>query len=138
MASLRLEKGYRAWGVDITSEHAPTESGLDFTVRRGGPDFLGRSGLAEREPSDHRLACLVLDGEQVVMGGEPVFVQGRAVGYVTSAAFGFSVGRSIAYAWVPTALINGDRVRIRYFDADLDATLVQEPLFDPNGERLRA
>ena len=138
LASLRLEKGYRAWGADITPEHAPAESGLGFTVRREGPDFLGRSGLVGREPSDRRLACVVLDGEQVVMGGEPVFVQGRAVGYVTSAAFGFSVERSIAYAWVPTELTTGDRVLIRYFDQDLDATLSEEPLFDPEGERLRA
>ena len=138
LASLRLEKGYRAWGADITPEHAPAESGLGFTVRREGPDFLGRSGLVGREPSDRRLACVVLDGEQVVMGGEPVFVQGRAVGYVTSAAFGFSVERSIAYAWVPRELTTGDRVLIRYFDQDLDATLSEEPLFDPEGERLRA
>lgn len=137
LASLRLEKGYRAWGVDITPEHAPAESGLGFTVRPDGPDFLGKSSLAEREPSARRLVCLVLDGEQAVMGGEPVFVKERAVGYVTSAAFGFSVGRSIAHAWVPAALVTGDRVRIRYFDQDLDATLSEEPLFDPNGERLR-
>jgi glycine cleavage system aminomethyltransferase T len=72
------------------------------------------------------------------MGGEPVFVEERAAGYVTSAAFGSSVGRSIAYAWVPASLGTGDRVRIRYFDHDLDATLADEPLFDPKGERPRA
>jgi glycine cleavage system aminomethyltransferase T/glycine/D-amino acid oxidase-like deaminating enzyme len=138
LASLRLEKGYRAWGADITPEHGPAESGLGFTVRRDGPEFLGMSGLAERAPSEQRLVCLVLDGEQVVMGGEPVFVEERAAGYVTSAAFGSSVGRSIAYAWVPASLGTGDRVRIRYFDHDLDATLADEPLFDPKGERPRA
>lgn len=138
LGSLRVEKGYRAWGTDLTPEHAPAESGLGFTVRRGGPEFLGRAGLAQRPQDTDRLSCLVLDGEQVVLGGEPVFLDGRAVGYVTSAAFGPSVGRSIAYAWLPAGCSEGDQVHIRYFGDDLGAVVAAEPLFDPSGERIRA
>lgn len=137
LGSLRLEKGYRAWGTDITTEHAPAEAGLGFTVRRDGSDFLGRDGLAVRAPAPRRLACLVLDGDQVAMGGEPVFVRGEPVGYVTSADFGSTVGRSIAYAWIPAGLGIGERVDVRYFADDLAATVAEEPLFDPKGERLR-
>lgn len=138
LASLRLEKGYRSWGADLTPEYAPEESGLSFTVRHGDGDFLGRDGLAVRPDPTHRLRCLVLDDEQVAMGGEPVSVGGDPVGYVTSADLGYSVGRSIAYAWVPASLETGDVVDIGYLDRRLAASVTDEPLFDPDGTRLRA
>ena len=73
------------------------------------------------------------------MGKEPVIVDGPPAGYVTSAAFGYSVGRSIAYAWLPaTAAAIGTRVAVRYFGEDLPATVSAEPLFDPGMERLRS
>ena len=138
LGSLRLEKGYRAWGADMTPDHAPEEAGLAFTVRRDGTDFLGRDGLTVRAPAQRRLVCLNLEDDQVAMGGEPVRVNGEPAGYVTSADYGYSVGCSIAYAWVPRDLGAGDRVEIAYFDRMLDATLAEEPLFDPKGERLRS
>jgi glycine cleavage system aminomethyltransferase T len=139
LASLRLEKGYRAWGADMTPEHAPAEAGLGFTIRRSDGDFLGRDGLASRGPGTHRLACLALDDPTRVMtGGEPVFAGDEAVGYVASADFGPSVGRSIAYAWVPTDLTEGSGVEIGSFDERPAATLTAEPLFDPEGARLRS
>jgi glycine cleavage system aminomethyltransferase T/glycine/D-amino acid oxidase-like deaminating enzyme len=139
LSSLRLEKGYRAWGADMTPEHAPAEAGLGFTVRRSDGDFLGRDGLAARPPATHRLACLVLeDLTHVMTGGEPVLVGDEAIGYVTSADFGPSVERSIAYAWVSAALTEGDPVTIGSFDLRLPATVAAEPLFDPMGARLRS
>ena len=139
LASLRLEKGYRAWGADMTPEHAPAEAGLGFTVRRNDGDFLGRDGLAARPSATRHLACLVLeDPSHVMTGGEPVFVGEAAVGYVTSADYGPSVGVSIAYAWIPVDLTEGDGVTIGSFEASLSATVAAEPLFDPVGERLRS
>ncbi len=138
LSSLRLEKGYRAWGSDMTPEHAPGEAGLAFTVRRSEGDFLGRDALAARVSISHRLACLVLeDPTRVMTGGEPVFEGDDAIGYVTSADFGPSVGASIAYAWIRAGLAEGARVAIGSFDERLDATLMPEPLFDPSGSRLR-
>jgi glycine cleavage system aminomethyltransferase T len=140
-SSLRLEKGYRSWGTDMTTEHDPFEAGLGFAVRMAKGAFVGRAALEGRsdETATRRLACLVLDDPtNVVMGKEPVIVDGRAVGYVTSAAFGYTVGRSIAYAWLPAgAAAVGTRVAIRYFGEDLPATVSAEPLFDPGMERLR-
>ena len=139
LSSLRLEKGYRAWGADMTPDHAPAEAGIGFTVRRSDGDFLGRDGLAARPAGTRRLACLVLeDPSRVMTGGEPVFVADGAGGYVTSADFGPSAGRSIAYAWVPSDLTEGDRVTIGSFDARLPAIVASEPLFDPAGVRLRS
>jgi glycine cleavage system aminomethyltransferase T/glycine/D-amino acid oxidase-like deaminating enzyme len=138
LGTLRLEKGYRAWGTDMTREHAPDDAGLGWTVRSTDHDFVGADALAQRAPSARALRCLVLDEEQVAMGGEPVLVDGEPVGYVTSAGWGASLGRSIAYARVPRALYVGAAVTIRYFDRTLPGALADEPLFDPGGERLRA
>ena len=72
------------------------------------------------------------------MGKEPVFVDGVPAGYVTSAAYGYTIAASIAYAWLPAeATAPGRRVEIDYFDQRLGATVAAEPLFDPGMTRLR-
>jgi glycine cleavage system aminomethyltransferase T len=136
LGTLRLEKGYRAWGTDMTRGDGPDEAGRAWTLR-ADTDFLGGDALATREPSARVLRCLVLDDEQVAMGAEPVEVDGEPVGFVTSAGWGATVGRSIAYAWAPRKLVTGDEVAIRYFDRTLHGHVADEPLFDPQGARLR-
>jgi glycine cleavage system aminomethyltransferase T/glycine/D-amino acid oxidase-like deaminating enzyme len=126
--SLRLEKGYRAWGVDMTTEDDAYQAGLGFAATPREP---------EHEP-DRRLTCLRLDGEQTPMGREPVYAGSHKVGHVTSAAYGYTVGFPIAYAWLPSPLsVPGTEVTIGYFDRRLSATVAAEPLFDPHQERLR-
>ena len=137
--SLRLEKGYRLWGTDMTSEHDPYEAGLGFAVRPDKGDFVGRAAIEGRsqETAARRLTCLVLDDPaHVVLGHEPVLVDGEPAGYVTSAAHGYTIGRSIAYAWLP-ALEIGDAVEISYFDRRYPATVSAEPLVDPSMSRIR-
>ena len=144
--SLRVEKGYRAWGTDMTTEHDPYEAGLDFAVKPEKGNFIGREALLERREAGPRrkLVCLVLDDPGVVvMGNEPVWADGRAggraVGYVTSADFGYTLGQSIAYAWVsPEHAGVGNRLEIEYFDRRYPATVAEEPLFDPAMKRMRA
>jgi dimethylglycine oxidase len=139
--SLRLEKGYRAWGTDMTSEHDPYEAGLGFAVRPSTKgDFVGRAALEGRSADtvSRRLTCLTVDdGRSVVLGHEPVLVDGEPAGYVTSAAFGHTVGRPIAYAWLPAGLEPGDAVDIRYFGSPVRATVAAEPLVDPAMTRIR-
>jgi heterotetrameric sarcosine oxidase gamma subunit len=142
--SLRLEKGYRSWGTDMTTEHDPYEAGLGFAVRMDKGDFVGRGALAARAARaalgpGRRLACLVIsDPGQVVMGGEPVYAGPGPVGYVTSAAYGYTVGAAIAYAWLPAGVaVPGRTVEIGYFGERVPATVTGEPLFDPAMTRLR-
>ncbi|MFS8101805.1 FAD-dependent oxidoreductase [Lentzea alba] len=131
--SLRLEKGYRSWGTDVTDEHDPFEAGLGFAVRKD-KEFLGKDALEQRT-SGKKLTCLTIDDpRQVVMGSEPVFHQGKPVGYVTSAAYGYTTGLNIAYAWLPDGV---DEVEIEYFGERVKARPAQEPLFDPEMKRLR-
>ena len=140
--SLRLEKGYRAWGVDLTAEHDPYAAGLGFAVRMDQGDFVGREALPARvaEPARQRLACLVIDDPaQVVMGSEPVYADGQPAGYVTSAAYGYTTGVNIAYAWLQAGVAAiGTRVEIDYFGARVPAVVNEEPLFDPGMKRLRS
>ncbi|KDN20570.1 GcvT family protein [Amycolatopsis rifamycinica] len=138
--SLRLEKGYRLWGTDMTTEHDPYEAGLAFAVRPAKGDFLGRDAIEGRseETAARRLRCLTIDdGRTVVLGKEPVFVAGVASGYVTSAAYGYTVGRPIAYAWLPASAEIGSGVEIEYFGRRVAATVAAEPLVDPGMERIR-
>ncbi|ONI72760.1 sarcosine dehydrogenase [Actinosynnema sp. ALI-1.44] len=133
--SLRLEKGYRSFGTDMTYEHDPFEAGLGFAVKLAKEEFVGKSALNPGEPK-RKLTCLTLD--DTVMGKEPVFDGETCVGYVTSAAFGHTIGKGIAYAWLPSALSTpGQTVHIGYFDRRIEATVAEEPLFDPKMTRLR-
>ncbi|MFF8848098.1 FAD-dependent oxidoreductase [Streptomyces sp. NPDC015127] len=139
--SLRLEKGYRSWGHDMTTEHNPYEAGLGFAVRRNKEHFTGKSALEgiSDETVTRRLTPLVVQEEQsVVMGHEPVYVDGRRVGYVTSAAYGYTIGAPIAYAWLPAEhAAPGTPVEIEYFGARVAAVTAAEPLFDPEMSRIR-
>ena len=138
--SLRLEKGYRAWGHDMTTQHNPYEAGLGFAVRPDKGEFVGRDAIAglSAENVSRRLSCLTVDdGHSVVLGHEPVFLDGNPVGYVTSAAFGHTVGKPIAYAWLPGSATAGSSVEIEYFGRRIPATVAKEPLVDPEGTRIR-
>jgi glycine cleavage system aminomethyltransferase T/glycine/D-amino acid oxidase-like deaminating enzyme len=144
--SLRLEKGYRSFGTDMTYEHDAWEAGVGFSVRLQKESFLGREATVDRRSDVRRkLSCLLLEADPasstdpVVLGKEPVFDGDACVGYVTSAAYGYTVGRSIAYAWLPAELsVPGQQVQIGYFDQRLRATVAAEPLFDPTMARLRS
>ncbi|ROS43402.1 GcvT family protein [Amycolatopsis thermoflava] len=138
--SLRLEKGYRSWGADMTTEHNPYEAGLGFAVRKQKGDFVGRDAIAEvtDETVTRRLSCLTIDdGRSVVLGSEPVFLDGEPAGYVTSAAFAHTLGVPIAYAWLPAAATPGTAVEIGYFGRRVRATVAAEPLVDPEMLRIR-
>ncbi|MFE7158414.1 FAD-dependent oxidoreductase [Streptomyces sp. NPDC057636] len=136
--SLRLEKGYRSWGHDMTEEHDPYEAGVGFAVRMDRGDFLGKAALERKgEQPARRLTPLLLDdASAVVLGKEPVHVEGVPAGYVTSASYGYTLGRCVAYAWLPS-LAAGTGVHIEYFGEKIPATVAEEPLFDPKMTRIR-
>jgi 4-methylaminobutanoate oxidase (formaldehyde-forming) len=141
--SMRLEKGYRVWAADITADENPFEAGLGFCVKREG-GFVGAEALGL--PSDtgpvaptRRLRCLVLeDPRSVALGNEPVRIGGEVVGRVTSGGYGYTVERSIAYAYIPAEIDLGTAVEVDIFGQWIGGEVVREPLFDPRGERVRA
>jgi glycine cleavage system aminomethyltransferase T/glycine/D-amino acid oxidase-like deaminating enzyme len=143
--SLRLEKGYRVWAADITPDENPYEAGLGFCVRKDG-GFIGAAalGVGSSEKGDgpaepeRRLRCLVLeDPRSVALGNEPVRIDGEIVGRVTSGGYGYTVERSIAYAYVPAEVELDTAVEVDIFGRWVPGTVTREPLFDPRGERVR-
>ncbi len=140
--SLRLEKGYRLWGQDIHTEHNPYEAGLGFAVRMGKGDFVGWEALRRirAQGVTRRLCCMTLDDPSaVVTGKEPILDGDQVLGHVTSANYGHSIGRGIVYGYLPGPYTGvGTRVEVLYFGERLEATVAEEPLYDPEGRTMKA
>ncbi len=136
--SLRIEKGYRLWGTDMTAEHQPAAAGVAFAVRMNKDDFIGKTALQRAEAPRTMLRSIVFDEPiAVVLGKEPVFIDDRCVGYVTSAGYSPTVGRTIAYAWLPAATDVGDVVTVDYRGTRFTATVHAEPVVDPEMARIK-
>ena len=140
--ALRLEKGYRVWSSDITPDETPYEAGLGFAVALDKEvEFIGRDALVAAKAAGprKRLRCLVLDDRRsVCLGNEPVRIDGDIVGRVTSGGLGYSVEKSIAYAYLPPDAGIGTRGEIDVFGGWIGFEVVREPLYDPAGERIRS
>jgi glycine cleavage system aminomethyltransferase T len=101
--------------------------------------FVGRDSLLAAGEPGRRLACLVLeDPRSVALGNEPVRVEGELVGRVTSGGYGYTVGCSIAYAYLPTEHVKaGTEAAVEIFGSWIAGELTDEPLYDPRSERVR-
>ena len=146
--SLRLEKGYRAWGADIGPDHTPLEAGLGFALKLGSAQpFLGRDAL-ERQQQDglrKRLACFTVDDPEVVLlGRETIYRDGERVGWLTSGGFGYTVGKAIGYGYVRNAAgVDLDYLRSGRYELEVaaervPATLHLRALYDPAMARVRS
>ncbi len=130
--SLRLEKGYRYFGADITSLDTPFEAGLGFCVAPGKfPDL-------DREPPQRLRTLVVGDGYVTVYGGESVHAGGHVIGRVRSAGYGFTVERTIALAKLPAGLAEGAEVAVDVFGELVPATVAADCLYDPTHARVRS
>lgn len=136
--SLRLEKGYRSWGTDMTAEHLPAAAGIGFAVSAKKGDFLGKAALDAAPAPVKVLRSIVFDDpDAVVLGKEPVSIDGVVQGYVTSAGYSATVGRSIAYAWLPADTAVGTTVSVAYLRTHFSATVHAEPVVDPGMQLIR-
>ena len=148
LESLRLEKGYRAWGSDITPNDTPIEAGLGWAVKlRKNTDFLGRRALekARAEPRRKALAGFTVDGADIVLvGRETILRNGEPVGYLTSGGFGYTLGKNIGYGYVRNAdgvsddfLTSGDYELVVAMER-IPARIHLGPLYDPDMEKIKA
>jgi glycine cleavage system aminomethyltransferase T len=129
MDSLRLEKGYLGLGTDIRSEYSPHEAGLGFAVSKKRTNYIGYEALRTR-PVQMRLSALTFDDPAVVViGKEPILHEGKVVGYVSSANYGYTVQRSIAYGYLPAALADpGTKLQIEWFGQPHAVSVEKAPL----------
>jgi glycine cleavage system aminomethyltransferase T len=131
--SLRIEKGYRYFGTDLTGSDTPFESGVGFVVAKGKHPEL------DRNPPT-RLRTLLVGGEEYVTlyGGEAVRADGEVIGRVRSAAYGFTVARNVALAKLPAQLAEGAEVQVDIFGELVPAVVAADVLYDAGNERLRS
>jgi dimethylglycine dehydrogenase len=142
LSSLRLEKAYGSFNKDFRPDYTPGETGLDRFIDFKKAEFVGRdAALAERVAGAKRrfVVMEVETRDAEVIGYESIMKDGKAVGYVTSGAYGHCIGRSLAAGYVPSALAReGERFEIDIFGDLCVATVRLEPIYDPQGVRLRS
>ena len=143
--TLRLEKGYRAWGSDIGPDHSPLMAGLGWAVKlRTGQDFLGRAALEREAPLPRLLAGFTVDDPDVVLlGRETILRNGEPAGWLTSGGFGHTIGKPIGYGYVRNAAgVDADYVLNASYALEIARAIVPAkvslaPFYDPKGLRLR-
>lgn len=139
--SLRLEKGYRLWGTDIYTEYHPYQAGMGWTVRLQKGNFVGRDAAIalKGKPVKKQLACLVSDASNAMaFGYEPIFHNGSCIGHVTSANYGYSVGKFIVYGYLPVEYATvGTELTVAYLGEQWPAIVSAEPLWDAEMNRLK-
>jgi 4-methylaminobutanoate oxidase (formaldehyde-forming) len=138
--TLRMEKGYLYWSSDITPDYSPFEAGLGFRVSLKKGDFIGRDALvrAKAEGPKQRLCTFTLERFAGAVGGECILRDGKVLGVTTSANFGHTIGKPIAYGYIPTEEAAHRHVTIEVFGEPIPATRHDGPLYDPKNERLKA
>jgi glycine cleavage system aminomethyltransferase T/glycine/D-amino acid oxidase-like deaminating enzyme len=140
LESLRIEKGYRYLGTDLTGSDTPFEAGLGFCVANDKSEFNGRAALEEKRVPVRRLRTLLVGEEQYlpIYGGEAVHMGGDVAGRIRSAAYGFTVGRNLAFAYLPAEVCEGDEAKVEIFGDLVAATVAADVLYDPSNERIMA
>ena len=142
--TLRIEKGYRYWSAEISPDYTPLEAGLSFAVDFEKSDFIGKEALLKQKEAglQQRLCCMTLaDSRVIALGNEPVRPLGTEtiIGWVVSGGYGYSVGESIVYAYLPLTYSKpGTELEIEFFGELVKAEVVRSPRFDPKGERIRS
>jgi 4-methylaminobutanoate oxidase (formaldehyde-forming) len=147
LESLRLEKGYRDFAVDIDNTDTPLQAGLGFVVDFTKPEFIGREALLRQKaagPLTRRVVQFLLqDPEPLLYRNEPILCDGATVGYMRAGAFGPTLGASVGLgvvehpAGVTAELLRGSRWEVEVCDERIPATASLAPLYDPKSERVR-
>ncbi len=138
--SLRVEKGYRLWGADIHADYDVYEAGLGWTARLTKDDFIGKAAtqVLKADGLHRELTCLTVDDPDCVPTGyEAIIADGEPIGNVTTANFGYSVGKTIVYGYLPIKYsYPGKSLHIRFLGHDYPALVTSKPLYDPEMTRV--
>ncbi len=141
MDSLRMEKAYAMWQLELTSEYTPLEAGLDRFVKFDKGDFVGRDALLRQkeEGPAWKLACLDIEaGDADAYGREPVLCDAKVVGMVSSGAYGHCIGKAIALAYVEPGFARpGTKLAVDILEQRHAATVIADAPYDPENKRPR-
>ena len=141
LGSLRLEKGFAGWGRELSPDYDPFQAGLGRFVKLDKGGFVGREAVlrtAERQPAE-RLVLFEIDAEDAdPWGGEPVLHEGECVGYLTSAGYGHTTGRTLALGYVRGDVMTSNAAcDVEVIGRPCPARLLERPPVDPEGKRMR-
>ena len=138
---LRLEKNFGTWYREFRPIYGPFEAGLDRFIKLDKPDFIGKAAaLKEKQdgPKRQRVFMVVDALDADVMGDEPIWVDGKVAGWVTSGGFGHYVNQSLAQGYLPSELVKPDvQLEIEILGERRPARLQMDPPFDPEAKRMR-
>jgi len=141
MNSLRMEKAYRGWGSELTSEIDMFEGAMERFIPLDKPDFIGRTQSLNRKQQGERikLAYMAVEaGDNDCRGNEPVYLNGKVVGLTTSGGYGFAVNKSLAFAYVEPGLAKtGQGFEILLLGERKRAQIIAEPAWDETNSRLK-
>ena len=142
LSSLRIEKGYGSWSREYSPEYRPQESGLDRLIKIDKGAFLNKDAYEKiaSEPARQRLSIVSIEAVDAdATGGEPIFLcDGTPAGQVSSGAYGYTVGMSLALCYINADLAKpGDKVSVAILGRPHEAIILERPPFDPDGTRLR-
>jgi 4-methylaminobutanoate oxidase (formaldehyde-forming) len=145
MDSCRIEKGFRHFGHDITCEDHVIDAGLGFAVDLNKPDFIGKAAVAARKESGPKARMLqfrLTDPEPLLYHNEPLLRDGEIVGYLSSGAYGHTLGGAIGMGYVPNEGESAAEVLASSYEIDVMGTRVQaeaslKPMYDPKSERVK-
>ena len=146
--SLRLEKGYRAWGAEIGPDHTPLVAGLAWAVKlKSNTRFHGRAALEAQATGKlpRLLAGFTTDPSIVLLGRETIYRDGKRVGWLAGGGYGYTVGRSIGYGYVRdpekcvdrASLLSG-RYEVEVATTRVPAEIFLDPLYDPTMSRIKS
>jgi len=146
--SLRLEKGYRAWGSDITPNDTPFEAGLGWAVKlKTDIPFIGRDAImaTAEAPLKKRLACFTVDDSEIVLlGRETILRNGIPVGYLSSGGFGYTINKPIGYGYIRNedgvndSFIAEGEYALEVATKRVPANVHMKPLYDPDMVRIKS
>jgi dimethylglycine dehydrogenase len=142
MNALRLEKAYRGWGSELTSEIDMFEAAMERFICLDKPDFLGKAASLLRQQRGSRMKLVYVEVENTdsdCAGNEPVYHGGKLVGLTTSGAFGHAVQKSLAFAYIPSELAQvGTELEVMMFTAMRKARIIPDSIWDPGNMRIKA
>jgi dimethylglycine dehydrogenase len=140
LLSMRLEKNFPTWYRELRPIYGPYEASMDRFIDLTKNDFIGRDAAAAEKASGgklRRVAMIVDATDADVLGDEPIWHKGKVVGWVTSGGYAHYVDKSLAQGYVPKKLADANDIEVEILGEMRKAQIIHEPLFDPEGKRMR-
>ena len=138
--SLRLEKGYLAWGGEINTENNPYEAGLGFAISKKKSHFYGASSLQKLKDAKRKLVAITFDDiRQVPIGSEPIKFGEKVIGRIKSGGQGYTLNKAIGYAYIPIEhSVPGTELEVEFFGKWISGIVCATPLYDPMGIKIKS